>query len=207
MTERTRFLVAAVLGVSVAAATGFVAPWPLTVLIGWLVTALTFVAWTAMSVGRLDPEATRALASKEDNSPASTRLLLVLASVVSLPGTALALHAANDAESPLSVVLTATAVATVAVSWVLVHTVFTLRYGALYFRGEPGGIDFPHEDAPNYWEFAYLAFTVGMTFQVSDTDITSRPMRQAVLRHALLSYLFGAVIVAITINVIGGLLH
>jgi uncharacterized membrane protein len=61
--------------------------------------------------------------------------------------------------------------------------------------------------APDYRDFAYTAFTVGMTFQVSDTDITSQEMRRAVLRHALLSFLFGAVILATTINVIAGLLN
>jgi len=71
-----------------------------------------------------------------------------------------------------------------------------------------GGIDFKNDgDPPDYQDFAYVAFTVGMTFQVSDTDVQARTIRRTVLRHALLSYLFGAVILAVTINVIASLLQ
>jgi uncharacterized membrane protein len=93
----------------------------------------------------------------------------------------------------------------VAVSWAVVHTVFTLRYAHLYFEDPVGGIDFSSDADPDYRDFAYVAFTVGMTFQVSDTEIAKRTIRRAVLAHALLSYLFGAVILAVVINVLGGL--
>jgi uncharacterized membrane protein len=75
----------------------------------------------------------------------------------------------------------------------------------LYYGGEPGGINFNDKEAPNYVDFAYVAFTVGMTFQVSDTALRSRRIRASVLRHAMLSYLFGAVILASTINLVVGL--
>jgi uncharacterized membrane protein len=91
----------------------------------------------------------------------------------------------------------------VALSWAAVHTVFALRYAHLFY-GHSGGIDFG-SDAPDYRDFAYLAFTIGMTFQVSDTAIGSQEIRRTVLRHALLSYVFSVVIVATTINVIVGL--
>ena len=95
-----------------------------------------------------------------------------------------------------------------AVSWGVVHTVFTLRYAHRYYRDPIGGIDFKSGDdyAPDYGDFAYVAFTVGMTFQVSDTDIQSREIRRSVLSHALLAYLFGAVILAVTVNLIASLL-
>jgi uncharacterized membrane protein len=100
------------------------------------------------------------------------------------------------------------ALVTVVVSWAAVHTVFTLRYAREYYEGEDGGVDFKEPGhPPDYQDFAYLAFTVGMTFQVSDTDVTTHRMRNTVLRHALLSYLFGAVIVAMSINVVAGLLN
>jgi uncharacterized membrane protein len=86
-----------------------------------------------------------------------------------------------------------------------VHTVFTLRYARLYYLDEDGGIDFNEADPPRYSDFAYLAFTIGMTFQVSDTDIQDKTIRATILRHMWLSYVFGAVIVAITINLIAGL--
>jgi uncharacterized membrane protein len=69
-----------------------------------------------------------------------------------------------------------------------------------------GGIAFNEKDPPDYVDFAYVALTIGLTFQVSDTDLSSKQMRRTALRHALLSYLFGAVIVALTINVVASLL-
>ena len=92
-----------------------------------------------------------------------------------------------------------------ALSWLLVHTVFTLRYALLYYTGRDGGIDFNQSAPPCYSDFAYLAFTLGMTFQVSDTDLKTPNIRRTALRQALLSYLFGAVILAATVNLIAGL--
>ncbi len=97
---------------------------------------------------------------------------------------------------------------TVALSWALVQTVFALRYAHEYYTAPVGGIDFKTKDEqPDYQDFAYVAFTVGMTFQVSDTDIQARRIRRTVLRHALLAYLFGAVILAVMVNVIASLLN
>ena len=87
----------------------------------------------------------------------------------------------------------------------MVHTVFTLRYARLYYTGTDGGVDFHQDDPPRDGDFAHLGFTIGMTFQVSDTDLTTTKVRVTALRHALLSYLFGAVILAATINLIAGL--
>jgi uncharacterized membrane protein len=82
---------------------------------------------------------------------------------------------------------------------------FTLRYASLYYGHPVGGIDFNEETQPRYSDFAYLAFTLGMTFQVSDTDIKTHDLRMSVLRHALLSYLFGALILAGSVNLISSL--
>jgi uncharacterized membrane protein len=97
-------------------------------------------------------------------------------------------------------------VASVAVSWGVVHTVYAVRYADLYYRND-GGITFPGDDEPAYRDFAYLAFTVGMTYQVSDTGLTSPVMRRTVLRHSLLSYVFGTAVIAMTINVVSSLLN
>ena len=96
-------------------------------------------------------------------------------------------------------------VGTVALSWLIVHTVFTLRYAKLYYFGSGGGVNFNQPTPPRYSDFAYLSFTIGMTFQVSDTDLQTPAIRATALRHAMLSYLFGAVILATTINLISGL--
>jgi uncharacterized membrane protein len=98
-------------------------------------------------------------------------------------------------------------VVSVVLAWVVVHTIFTLRYARIYYGGPDGGVDFNEKAAPDYADFAYLAFTIGMTFQVSDTDLTSKAMRRTALRHALISYLFGAVIIGLIINVVASLLQ
>ena len=87
-------------------------------------------------------------------------------------------------------------------SWVLVHVVHTLTYARLYYTDEEGGVDFNTPSPPRYSDFAYLAFIIGMTFQVSDTALQASRMRAVALRQALLSYLFGTVIIATTINLI-----
>jgi uncharacterized membrane protein len=79
-------------------------------------------------------------------------------------------------------------------------------YARLYYGDTPGGIEFNEPDRPDYLDFAYLAFTIGMTFQVSDTNLTSKAVRRTALRHGLVSYLFGAVIIALVINIVAALI-
>jgi len=86
-----------------------------------------------------------------------------------------------------------------------VHTLFTTTYARAYFSADDGGIAFNMDRTPVWSDFAYLAFTVGMTFQVSDTDLQTSLLRRIALRHMLISYLFGAVIIAVTINLVAGL--
>jgi uncharacterized membrane protein len=100
---------------------------------------------------------------------------------------------------------TGLSVLSVVVSWAVVHTVFTLAYARLHYGDDPGGIAFPDDADPDYRDFAYVAFTIGMTYQVSDTDLRGRMVRATALRHALLSYLFGTAVIAVTINLVAGL--
>jgi uncharacterized membrane protein len=95
--------------------------------------------------------------------------------------------------------------ASVVLAWATVHTMFTARYARMYYADAPGGIDFNSDEAPRYSDFAYLAFTVRMTYQVSDTNITSAAIRAAALRQGLLSYVFGTGIIATMINLVAGL--
>ena len=87
----------------------------------------------------------------------------------------------------------------------LVHTVYTLKYARLFYQGTPGGIAFNEPEPPQYTDFAYLAFTIGMTFQVSDTDLQDKDVRRTVLHHAWISFPLGAVIIAASINLVAGL--
>jgi uncharacterized membrane protein len=95
----------------------------------------------------------------------------------------------------------------VAICWALTHTAFALRYAHLYYREDAegvGGVDFPGKGAPTYFDFAYLAFTIGMCFQVSDSAVTSPQIRRAVLLHALLSFVYNTAILAFVLNLVFG---
>jgi uncharacterized membrane protein len=205
--QRRRLLAAAVLGAAAGAAVAFVGPWQLSMLVGWDVAAAFVSGSVWLFVAVLDAESTGRVATREDDSRGLVDLIIVVASVVSLVGVIVGLAHAKSHGGAMSGVLTGVAVFTVLLSWFTVHTLFVLRYAHLYYSKPVGGIDFPDSaNAPDYMDFVYVAFTIGMTFQVSDTDVTDRAIRRAVIRHSMLSYLFGTVIVGVAINVVGGLI-
>ncbi len=205
--SRKRLMAVVALGLLAGGIGATFGSWQLAVLVGWDVLAATFVGWVLVSVVWFTADQTRERATREDDGRVSTRILLLSASVVSLVGVALALFKASNANTKGQAMLTIVSVLTVALSWMVVHIVFMLRYAHEYYTEPVGGIDFKSDDAPDYQDFAYFAFTIGMTFQVSDTDVQGRKVRRTVLRHALLSYLFGAVILAVVINVIAGIVQ
>jgi uncharacterized membrane protein len=205
-TAATRASTAAAAGVVAGALVALPASWQIGTLAGWDVAAGVYVAWTWASIWHCDPAATARLALREDPGRPVTDALLLVASVASVLAVALAIAAGRAAGAESRDLHAALAVASVALSWSVVQTVFTAHYARLYYSHPAGGIDFNEEAPPRYTDFAYLAFTVGMTFQVSDTDLQTAALRAAVLRQALLSYLLGAVILATTINLVAGLL-
>jgi uncharacterized membrane protein len=180
--------------------------WQAAVLLGWVLAAAGNLLWTWLAVAPLNPDRTKAHANMEDPSQGLSETLVIVAGVALLASVGLLLIKAGQAHGSTKAYLIAVGVLAVIASWSTVHTVFTLRYARAYYRGDGGGIDFNEDDPPAYLDFAYLAFTIGMTFQVSDTDLGTKPIRRIALGHALLSYLFGAVIVALSINVVAGLL-
>lgn len=173
--------------------------------LAWDAAAGTFLAWTWVSLWPLDSVATAAHATREDPSRAASDALLLGAAVASLAAVVLILVRAGSVHGAAADLQAGLGVLTVLVSWLVVHTVFSLRYARLYYTGTDGGVDFNQDDKPCYSDFAYLGFTVGMAFQVSDTALTTRAVRATALRHALLSYVFSTVIVATTINLIAGI--
>jgi uncharacterized membrane protein len=181
------------------------ASWSVAALCASDVAALVFIVWVWISVGRADPATTARLARTEDASPVAAESVLIGAGAASLVAVAFTLSQAGDASAPARGMLIALTVGSVALAWTSVHTVHVLRYARLYYSEPEGGVDFGGQ-APDYTDFAYLALTIGMTFQVSDTALTAQRVRRVALHHALLSYLYGAVIVAIMVNSVGGLL-
>jgi uncharacterized membrane protein len=199
--------VAAVVGAVAGLAISVPATWQLGTLAGWDAAAMVYLAWTWTTIWRRDATATARLAVREDPGRATADALLLVASVASLLAVALVITAGSTGGAGARDARAALAVASVVLSWTVVHTVYTSRYARLYYTGPNGGINFNQQTPPRYSDFAYLAFTIGMTFQVSDTDLQTAEIRATALRHALLSYLLGAVILATTINLVSGLLR
>lgn len=204
--------------VSISTAVGIVAGGLVGLSMGWIfaapigfdVAALIFVTWTWAAVRRMDAAQTASHATREDPTRRLTRLIVLAACVASLGGVGVLLVRAAEEQGAGRAWVAALGVGSIAVSWFVVHGLFTLHYAELYYSGggdpeqpgagKAGGIDFGLDTPPRYSDFAYLAFTVGMTYQLSDTPLTTRALRASVLRHALLSYLFGALIIGASVN-------
>jgi uncharacterized membrane protein len=161
-----------------------------------------FLVGSWLTIWPMGPEETERHAKQQDPALALRDLMLTGAALASLAAVAFVLAGAAKVGGTEQVVRLVLGVGSVALSWATVHTLFTLRYARIYYKGTVGGVDFNQRLRPSYAEFAYLSFTVGMTFQVSDTDITTGEMRRAILRHALLAFTLGVGIIATTINLI-----
>ena len=181
------------------------ASWSVAALFAADAAALVFVLWVWLTVANADAAATARIARAEDASRTAAEGILLAAGAASLVAVGFTLGQAGRAGSPGRGLLTALALGSVALAWLSVHTVFILRYARLYFSPPKGGVDF-HDEQPDYRDFAYLGLTIGMTFQVSDTDLVGKRMRRVALHHALLSYVFGTGIVAVTVSSVAALL-
>ncbi|MCW2640915.1 MAG: hypothetical protein JWP76_3221 [Dactylosporangium sp.] len=203
-----RAVIVASIGLIVALVLLWFMTWKLAVVGGWDAAALTFLMIIWPIIIRADSAHAERLATREDETRGSATVLVVGASVASLLGVGFALSLAGRQSGPLRVLLIGVAMLTVMLSWAVVNTVYTLRYAHLHFQSTAAGIGFGGsavQERPNYRDFAYVAFTIGMTYQVSDTVVRDPRIRRTVLSHAILSYLFGVVIVAGSVNLIAGL--
>ncbi len=202
-----RLLAGLALGVVVAIVLAFFVAWQLAVLAAWITTCGVILAVIWHEIYDADSARTRDLATKNDETRNTARLLVNLSCIGSLVGVGFALHRANERTGGSELALVGVALLTVVLSWTLVNTVFTLHYAHLYFTEPRGGVDFGEDEGPpDYRDFAYLAFTIGMCYQVSDTSLSTRHMRRTALRQGIIAYIFGVVIVATTINIIAGFL-
>jgi uncharacterized membrane protein len=159
-----------------------------------------------MVVGRLGPTQTQTHATLEDPGSTISELLVLVASVASLAAVVVLLVRAHSVSGLAQGAIAGLALGSVALSWTLIHTLYTLRYARVYYSDPIGGIDFNTQDElPRYVDFAYLSFDLGMTFQVSDTSLRTSELRAIVLKHTLLSYVFGSVVLATVINLVAGI--
>lgn len=202
-TSLQRALIALGAGCVAVGVLGWFSAWQLSVLSGWCVATAVFMLRVWVPCVRMSPAQVADWAPAEDDTRTMASTLLLGAAVASIVGVAFALHKASLVDGGQRVALTSVALATVVLSWLLVNTEYTLRYAHRYYTAPVGGVDF-EDGPPDYRDFAYLAFTIGMTYQVSDTGLRTKKFRRTLLGHALLAYLFGTVIIATLINTVAG---
>lgn len=175
------------------------------ILSGWGAFALVNVIWVLLLIWPMDAQATREHATLEAPGRRIARLISIAGSLVSLGAVLVVIIQAQDAPGIDEYLLAGIAVVSVAASWMLIQTEYVLRYARMYY-GEPvGGIDFNQQEDPEYTDFVYFSVGLGMTYQVSDTNVTSNGVRRVVIAQTVLGYLFGTVILASIINLVVGL--
>ncbi|MBE7188575.1 DUF1345 domain-containing protein [Jatrophihabitans endophyticus] len=197
----TRLLSAVFVGAVAGALVGL-ANAPIGALTAIAVVGIVFVVAGVRTLWPMDAAATRAHARREDFRPAVDEFLVVvfaLAGLVTIVVTLVLRH--SDARRPGATV----ALAGVAMTWAMLHLMYSTRYAALYYTEPEGGIDWNGDDPPAFRDFLYFSFNLGMTYQVSDTSVSSSTIRALVLRHTLISYVFGTTILAATINLVVGI--
>ncbi|MEU6733378.1 DUF1345 domain-containing protein [Streptomyces physcomitrii] len=190
-----------VLGVVVGLVAGLLAEPSLGVLAGVAATELVFVVAGWAVLWPMDAEATRRNARREDFRPLVEELTVVAAALCGLVGIVLLLlrDKADDSHAAAAVALGG-----VFTAWAAMHLMYATRYAYVYCRAG-GGIDFNSQQPPAYRDFFYFSYNLGMTYQVSDTDVSSPVVRAIALRHCLLSYVFGTSILATAINLVVGI--
>jgi uncharacterized membrane protein len=153
-------------------------------------------------------------AKLQDTTRAVIFLFVILAAVISLSAVAILVGGAKGMSHKALTEHLLLAAATIVSSWFLIHTVFTMHYAHAYYRDDDddpstagsGGLEFPNEKQPDFLDFAYFSFVIGMTCQVSDVQISLRGIRRLALVHGLLSFLFNTVVLALAINLTSGIL-
>lgn len=175
----------------------------------WVVFCMVQIGISWYIFTSTSPAQTKAHANFEDAGRASIFLLVLLSTFAGLLAVFILLAKVRDQQQTnwVNVVL---CMLGMFLSWFLVHTLYTTRYAHLYYDEKngkiAGGLKFPEDRSPDFIDFAYHSFVIGMTFQVSDVTTTTRQMRHITLWHSLISFIFNTCIVALTINAVAGLL-
>lgn len=201
-----RMAIAVPAGAAAAAVVGELVDWRYAPAVGWIAAAVVWLVWTWAVIRPMDPQATASHATREDPTQRMTHIIVLSASIASLAGVAYLLIAGSG-KGAQAIAAAVVGAASVAAAWFAVHTLFTVRYARLFYLEPAGGIEFHQHQSPTYIDFAYVAFTIGMTYQVSDTDLKIPAIRRTALRHAMVSYMLGAVVLAVAVNLVAGLSH
>jgi uncharacterized membrane protein len=173
--------------------------------------AFVSLALIAIAVASTTSQQIRSLARKQDAGRTIIFALVVVAACAAVFAVAFLIRGGKSGTRTHFSVHVFLAAATVVLSWLLMHSVFGLRYAHNFYgdsdaRAAGQGLEFPGDSEPDYRDFTYFSFVIGMTCQVSDVQVTSRQMRRLVLIHGVLSFAFNTVILALTVNVVSSLL-
>lgn len=189
---------------------------PTVALVTWIAFGLCIIIMDWIIILTANPAEIRKIASIEDSSRTLIFLFVIVSSLMSLLAIVFLLLSTKNQSDAVVTARVLLAMASVIVSWWLVHTIFTLRYAHMYYTTDPdddkklkhlGGLEFPgDEKEPDYLDFVYFSFVLGMTFQVSDVEISARSIRRLAWLHGLISFAFNTAIVALSINVISGMI-
>jgi uncharacterized membrane protein len=198
-----RLVAALVVGAVVGVTVGATVSGPIGALVGGTTALALFVVSGWVVLWPLDAASTRANAGREEFKPLLEELAVVGVSLLGLVGIAVLLVVRGSSTGQVAAAL---ALGGVFMAWASLHLMYATRYAHLYYvTCQAAGIDFNSPDQPAYRDFLYFSYNLGMTYQVSDTAVTSPLVRAVVLRHTLLSYVFGAVVLASTINLVAGI--
>ncbi len=179
------------------------------VLVGWNVTAIVFIVISWRKMLRATVSDIRRRSEDLDFSDTFVLFLSIAAAVASIAGIGLELHSVKDAPADVALGRAMAAIVTILISWVFLHTLFTIHYAHRFYGGrdKAEGLVFPDKiEEPIYWDFLYFSFTIGVAAQTADIGLSSRTMRKIALLHAVLSFLFNTTILALAINVGASLL-
>jgi uncharacterized membrane protein len=181
---------------------------PTRLLIAWDTGIVLYLGLICTMMARSDHDSIQRRADEEDAGAAAVLSLTIVAALASFVAIGAELHGLHEATGPKPVGRLALAAITILVSWLFVHTMFALHYAHDFYAGERdrGGLKFPGERRPDYWDFLYFAFNLGAASQTSDVAIEAARTRRFVLAHTILSFLFNTTILAMAINVGAGLL-
>jgi uncharacterized membrane protein len=205
-----RLALAAVIGAAVSWLTWAALPFPFQLALGWIVGVAFFLGTTALVIDRITPRLMRQRARRQDAYSAVILSVVVAAAAVSLIALGFMLQQKGGTiGAGMRILLAGLAVIC---SWTLTHTIYALHYAHLYYGDDPdrrgkqdrGGLKFPHEGVPDFWDFLYFSFVIGMTCQVSDVQVTGRHIRRLALAHGVLAFFFNAGILALAVNYIAG---
>jgi uncharacterized membrane protein len=203
-----RILIGTAVGSAAGALLSLRYSFPIALLGGWNAGGLTLLALAWFIILSCDTDTTGHRAAAEDPGRTAVSFVVLLASLAGLVAVTVLVRRPEATAPRERLELIALCLTTAIVSWSMTHTVFTLRYAHLYYRRDEdgvGGVDFPGGRRPRYLDFAYFAFTIGMTFQVSDTAVSSPRIRQTVLWHSILSFFYTTTILAFVLNLVAGM--